>query len=435
MASSAQDKQQTSTQASDCHFTVFVRLPFPRGDFVDPLPVTWDSSKDRALWDILHRAEKGREVDWQSLASEFDVTLPFLLQQAAWLYERQLSQVRAQLRKVNRPSSIGNSPTPGSASSSAVASGQAMIRATSGGSRVPSSLSNRPKERPVSRGEGSTVEMPLPTRTQDVSRNCSSSTVFHVRKPSPSTLPRSPQEIQSSFAYTSRTHDRSRRSVEASPKQQSASLARPITPSAKAEDSSTSSSSDSDNPGPVSQNRAFTRRPRYPAPKAPLQPLSDADEDDEDSPPFLPFSDAKAVEPLPPSDPSATLRIPRETLSSHRPTISSGSKAERPPHQNIHSSSSSAQSQPSSSAQSQPRARQRRPAQAQTPLSTLSPRQRRIAKEGSEGTPSMGSSFSDLDDASVTQSALEEALANEMTHGGVASRMSTISQALRSRYL
>ena len=46
----------------------------------------------------------------------------------------------------------------------------------------------------------------------------------------------------------------------------------------------------------------------------------------------------------------------------------------------------------------------------------------------------MGSSFSDLDD-SVTQSALEEALANEMQHGGVASRMSTISQALRSRYL
>ncbi len=47
----------------------------------------------------------------------------------------------------------------------------------------------------------------------------------------------------------------------------------------------------------------------------------------------------------------------------------------------------------------------------------------------------MGSSFSDLDDASVTQSALEEAYANEMTHGSVASRMSTISQALRSRYL
>ena len=48
----------------------------------------------------------------------------------------------------------------------------------------------------------------------------------------------------------------------------------------------------------------------------------------------------------------------------------------------------------------------------------------------------MGSSFSDLDDASVTQSALEEALMSNMQHGrngSVASRMSTISQALRSR--
>lgn len=38
-------------------------------------------------------------------------------------------------------------------------------------------------------------------------------------------------------------------------------------------------------------------------------------------------------------------------------------------------------------------------------------------------------------DASVTQSALEEALMSNMQHGGMASRMSTISQALRSRYL
>ena len=47
----------------------------------------------------------------------------------------------------------------------------------------------------------------------------------------------------------------------------------------------------------------------------------------------------------------------------------------------------------------------------------------------------MGSSFGDLDDASVTQSALEEALLSKLQHGGVASRMSTISQALKSRYL
>lgn len=40
-------------------------------------------------------------------------------------------------------------------------------------------------------------------------------------------------------------------------------------------------------------------------------------------------------------------------------------------------------------------------------------------------------------DASVTQSALEEALASNMqaAGGGMASRMSSISQALRSKYL
>ena len=178
----------------------------------------------------------------------------------------------------------------------------------------------------------------------------------------------------------------------------------------------------------MSRSRAYTRRPRYSASKAPLDALSDADEDLENSPPFLPFSDikdtAKSAGGQPP-DPSATLRIPPKAqapqrLSPKTPTKSRASQQSTV--QNINSSSSSAQSQPA------------RPPKA--PLSSLSPRQRRLAKEAtSEGTPSMGSSFSDLDDASVTQSALEEALANEMTHGGVASRMSTISQALRSRYL
>jgi hypothetical protein len=74
-----------------------------------------------------------------------------------------------------------------------------------------------------------------------------------------------------------------------------------------------------------------------------------------------------------------------------------------------------------------------------------SPRQRGRRKEGSEGTPSMGSSFSDIDgnsnaphqfvskltqlDAGISQSALEEALLSNMQHG----RMSTLSRM--SRYL
>jgi len=78
---------------------------------------------------------------------------------------------------------------------------------------------------------------------------------------------------------------------------------------------------------------------------------------------------------------------------------------------------------------------QQRPRTTGSTASQPSPRRPASGKESSEDTPSMGSSFSDLDDASVTQSALEEALLSNMQHGGMASRMSSLSQALRSRYL
>ncbi|KAK3078571.1 hypothetical protein LTS18_007168, partial [Coniosporium uncinatum] len=57
---------------------------------------------------------------------------------------------------------------------------------------------------------------------------------------------------------------------------------------------------------------------------------------------------------------------------------------------------------------------------------------------GSEGgTPSMGSSFSDLEmmNDSITQSALEDVLQSQLQRGSVASRVSLFGQALRSRYL
>ena len=253
-----------------------------------------------------------------------------------------------------------------------------------------------------------------------ISRTASTHTVTQVPA-----SPRTPTERRPSFALRARSREASGRSVEASPKQHQRPYGKEASPSAIASDSSSSSSSD-DAPQPMSRSRVFARRPRYTSSKAPLNPLSDADEEDEDSPPFLPFSEARPITPPAPTDPSSTLKVSPKRPPSHRPPAA---LATRPKIANLpqtaHSSSSSVQSQPQS---------QNRPPQ-QNPLSSLSPRQRRIAKEGSEGTTSMGSSFSDLDDASVTQSALEEALANEMTHGSVASRMSTISQALRSRYL
>ncbi|KAL8785148.1 MAG: hypothetical protein Q9213_003566 [Squamulea squamosa] len=399
--------------AQEPQFTVFIRLPFPRGDFVDPPPVKWDSSKDQTLWDILSRTSKGREIDWHALsvnvlfaqsgrlandeirASQFDVDLAFLLQQAAWLYERQLSQVKAQLRKVSKPSLTAQSPTPSLGTGSGATGGHAMARTSSGGARM--------------------------------SRNSSTNTVHQIQKASPTLAQRPSTEALSPAIQSSRAREASRRLSDLTQKDRPPVSETPESSSSKA-DNSSSSSSESE-AAPLSRSRAYMRRPRHSNSKAPLGPLSDADEDDADSPPFLPFSDPKAINQPPPNDPGATLRTAPQFLSNKLPTPAAPA---------LTSSSSSAQSsQPS---KKPPKPSHRNPTSpphhhSNEPASALSPRQRRVVKDGSEGTPSMGSSFSDLDDASVTQSALEEALAHEMNQGGVASRMSTISQALRSRYL
>jgi hypothetical protein len=117
----------------------------------------------------------------------------------------------------------------------------------------------------------------------------------------------------------------------------------------------------------------------------------------------------------------------------------------------------------SSPGSNQPKNRTQHQEQRRRGLDALSPRRRaelravgsprRVGTAGtqveSDGTPSMGSSFSDLDgeylqkkfavnadcykDASISQSALEEALASNLRHGG-ASRLSNLSHAFRSRY-
>ncbi|KAL8718111.1 MAG: hypothetical protein Q9225_004717 [Loekoesia sp. 1 TL-2023] len=409
--------------AQDTHFTVFIRCPFPRGDFVDPPPVNWDSGKDQTLWDILSRTSKGRHA----LADEFNVDLPFLLQQAAWLYERQLSQVKAQLRKVSKPSLTAHSPTPSSVSGSGIAGGHAMARTSSGGPRVPSSLAMRQKERPTSQGEGSMVGYSPPARGARMSRNSSTNTVYQVQKASPKLNEKPTSESPHMGTQLSRAREASRRLSDITPKERATSRDKAASPSSTADDSS-ASSSESDAAPTLSRSRAYLRRPRHPASKAPLGPLSDAEEDGPESPPLLPFSDLKATKQSPSTDPSATLRMAKRALSDKTTQAA-------PP---LNSSSSSAQSQPAKPTRTTQNPNKNPispPRGPHEPASALSPRQRRVVKDGSDGTPSMGSSFSDLDDASVTQSALEEALAHEMNQGGVASRMSTISQALRSRYL
>ena len=259
-----------------------------------------------------------------------------------------------------------------------------------------------------------------------MSRTTSTNTVTQVQHTPPAAT-RSPVDVSPSFAQRRLSRETGGRSVEASPKSKRPSFEKRPSLSTAVSDSSTSSESESEALHPMVRSRAFARRPRFSSSKAPPNPLSDADEEEEESPPFLPFSGEPSATPVPLENVAATVKAsPKKPVSEKTSVlpsahIKSGALSSK---QGPQSSSSSAQSQPASGN----RKSQRTPA-------ALSPRQRRAVKEGSDDSPSMGSSFSDLEDTSLSQSALEEALANEMAHGGVASKMSTISQALKSRYL
>ncbi|TVY30361.1 Autophagy-related protein [Lachnellula hyalina] len=357
----------------DPSYTVFIRLPFPRGDFVDPPSVEWDAAKDKALWKILSKASKNSDIDWDELAGKFEVTLAFLLQQAAWLYERQLLQVRAQMRKVGvSKGSAAPSPVPGSTSENV--GGEMMRKTGSGGAgpRVSSALSSR-KDSALLKNDSSTSSTPSRPLVEAVSR--------------------SPQ---------------------------------PEPPSS--ESSSEESSSDSE---PPAQSRLLRRPTRFSSNK--LGESEDGDEDDQ--PAFMPFVGESAH-----NDPSATLRGDPRNIGRRAPTKKPMEVA-----QQSQTSDSSASSTAPVTRRPQPLPKEG--SQRQRPTGPLSPRRtaelagrspgmKSKGRESSDGTPSMGSSFSDLDDASVTQSALEEALASNMqAGGGMASRMSSISQALRSKYL
>lgn len=218
--------------------------------------------------------------------------------------------------------------------------------------------------------------------------------------------------------------------------------------------SSSSEESESDDEETSSRAPRFKRFGKFSIQRSGLR---DDEEDEDDTPAFLPLAREPelAYRERPGQELSATLRLDAERAAAaqrRRPDQRSG------PRMSL-ATESSTSSMSSGGPVSLPGG-DRRISQAPpilSPQRALESRQNSrkstaSGREASDGTPSMGSSFSDLDgmcpkpedpgfqlidwsDASVTQSALEEALLSNMQHGGMASRMSTISQALRSRYL
>ncbi|EXJ64533.1 hypothetical protein A1O7_00869 [Cladophialophora yegresii CBS 114405] len=477
------------------HFTVFVRLPFNRGDFVDPPPVNWSAAKERALWDILSR-QTNNQIDWRALAERFEVTQPFLLQKAAWLYERQLSQVRAQMRRVGNRNSATPSPTPGSLSGSMVGD-HAMRRAGSGGSRVPSRLSTQQVGSPVTGGGDSTPETPVKSRTPLPLRTAPTAAAAGVaqqaRNVSGTSRPLSRQSSRDVDAPAPASHSR-RGSIQHQLARSPAQTRNPQPESSDSEEEMTQSRITARRPNPSSlHRRALSYRgnamqaQRGPATspddRAPIHrsPVGeDEDEDDEDDEPsFLPFANPPTEsKPRPSSssqqqDPSATLRGALRPTMQRRTTservVSSPTVVEPPTPVQARDVTSSTSSLSSPTQATGPATTSRGdvqplashlPQQSQaavprlgTPLSpshrallnnsnqpsaTASPRR---GPSSDSASPSMGSSFSDLDDTSVTQSALEEALLSGMGNttmtnlGGFGGRVTSgIGQALRSRY-
>ncbi|KAB8277940.1 hypothetical protein BDV30DRAFT_204543 [Aspergillus minisclerotigenes] len=408
-------------QSGDTNFTVFIRLPFPRGDFVDPPPAEWNAAKDQALWDLLSRPSKGDDIDWKALAERFDVTLQFLLQQAAWLYDRQLSQVRWQMRKVGTTQSSSPSPAPGSVSGSTALGGQSAKGGPGAAPRVQSRLSSHQKDTLPQRG-------PPPRRTS------SATTVNQIKPSRESPRTETPVELKDprweSFNRRSSASKRNQAPVPSAPVHKSPALQEEDLSS-----SSASSSSDEDD-GLVSRRLQFRRLGKFSTHRPGLR---DDEEDDDESPAFLPLFRAQPEATRDPSgqDLNATVRPQGEDQAGARRRTSEQSPIPR--------ASNTTESSTSSVSSGAPVTVPRRGVNSiPSPLSEsrrgdlahLSPRRlNNSGRDTSDGTPSMGSSYSDLDDASVTQSALEEALLSNMQHGGMASRMSTISQALRSRYL
>ncbi|KAI1065478.1 hypothetical protein LB507_000810 [Fusarium sp. FIESC RH6] len=407
---------------SEPTYTVFVRVPMPRGDFVDPPPVNWDPVKDEALWKILSGAAK-KQIDWDEIADRFEVPVDFLLQQVAWLTERHASQVRAQVRKATA-AVRGSGPSP-------VPSGES---AGPGHQRTHSALSFR-RDSPMPRADvGSGTGTPLHSSMRPlVTRNTSTNTTV-LRD-----MTGAPASPRPGVGLASRTNERRRlsslpiasvpaKSPDQTPQPEPSPEERSPSPG-PAEDSSATSSDDESVPA---QSRIIRRPPRFQQPEGGQY---EDDEDDESEPAFQPYTSPSSKTSA--QDLGSTLRGDGRS-SGKRHHRSHGKPA-------IHQSNTS-DSSASSAAMIQKPDKPDKSAEQRTP-GPLSPRRtaelagrspgsknKGYSREGSDGTPSMGSSYSDLDvsDASVTQSALEEALASHMNRGA-GSRFS-ISQAFRSRY-
>ena len=423
-------------------FTALIRLPFPRGSFVDPPQAQWDAEKDRQLWKVISKSSKTSDLNWVELATKFQVPPTFLLQQAAWLYERHFEHVRNQMKKVSG-STVTTQAASGGGSTLTHLGGVSMQRAGSGGAghlRTTSALSSGRRNSP-SRGMQEAIE-PAPALT----RTPSTTTITQSRAQAQQ-LPTRTLSARSTQRPNLTRATKDDRSVSPGTGAHMALQDPPDSPEIPASSSSSSSSlSDTDHPAHRSQlfkrpPRFEQKRPRELAPFAEGDGTQEADEAGSQGNTMLPFATAAR------RTPGLSRESEQKTWLLDRQKSTTAAKQSSPQYlATTETASSMTSSASASDAPSGPQVATKSPISPhfnhRAAMANLgSPRAQSLRrKEGSEGTPSMGSSFSDIDgtypgptnarawlncaDAGISQSALEEALLSNMQHG----RMSTLSR-------
>jgi hypothetical protein len=293
-----------------------------------------------------------------------------------------MNKVRGLFRTAPGVSASGAAPSPTIAgfTEPTPATGEAMRGIGTGGGRPSSQLSLR-KETPQGSGSGTPIKTSINVPRPPVTSRNSSTNTTTVLSQKPGPRPKSPllsrQRHPSSLQVST---------AGISAEQHTPSLLSPTSPAK----SSSSSSSSSDSSSPV-ESRIIKRPPRF------QSPGGDA-EDDDSEPAFLPYragTSAGSSGATTTQDLGATLR--GDPRVSKRPAPGTSSIVSEEKTDQSQSSDSSASF---STAMGQPKNRLPGPGplspRRTAELAGRSPRGR-VAREGSDGTPSMGSSFSDLD--------------------------------------
>ncbi|TGZ80468.1 hypothetical protein EX30DRAFT_349317 [Ascodesmis nigricans] len=398
-------------QAPEPQYVVYLRLPFNRNGFVDPPQVC-----------------KSITILRDELAGQLQVPRAFLLQQAAWLYKRELNQIQAQMRRVGgiSPGTLGTSSSPVTPTPNAF---PPRPGTASGEGRPLSAFANRPVTGFMDTHPPSAVATPRP---HTVLPGNPARAVSQLMSRGPS-----------SQSHTSHPLSRFIPSQNPSP--------RPHPPSPRSSTDSTISSSSNDDEQTISTHGGVRKLPGFFTKKRlpsissshhyhhpsinnnPYNHDSSSSDNDDGVPAFLPFSATTETG----SDLTGTITLPRRSgeWQSDRER-----EREREPMSAITSASASVVSESATGSSGGEAGGGRgaggtvRQHHHQNRRSVLSGVDSPNRSSAGPSSPSMGSSFSDLSDASVTQSAMEEAYLSTLHAGGMASRMSSLGQAMRSRY-